>query len=82
MLNQKMSSAGIGIADFYCNIYRLFCWIYRFFVNSTDESVECTVKSVRFTDFQFLLKFVNLTDNSEERKENNWEEVRSREKGG
>ena len=28
LLNQQMSSAGIGTADFFCNIYRFFCWIH------------------------------------------------------
>ena len=33
LLNQQMSFAGIGTADFFCNIYRFFCWIHRLFVN-------------------------------------------------
>ena len=46
-----MSSAGIEQQIFFV------ISIYRFFANSTDESVECTEKSVRFTDFK---KFRNL----------------------
>ena len=42
LLNQQMSYAGIGTADFFCNIYRFFCWIHRLFVNSTDEPVKST----------------------------------------
>ena len=45
-----MSSAGIGTADFFWNIYRFFCWIHRLFVNSTDEPVKSTEMSVRITD--------------------------------
>ena len=55
LLNQQMSSAGIGTADFFCNIYRFFCWIHRcfcwihrLFVNSTDEPVKSTEMSVHF----------------------------------
>ena len=46
LLNQQMSSAGIGTAVFFCNIYRFFCWIHRLFVNSTDEPVKSTDMSV------------------------------------
>ena len=59
-----MSSAGIGTADFVCNIYRFFRWIYRLFVNSTDEPVKSTKMSVRITDFSFFLKSAILTDMS------------------
>ena len=45
-----MSSAGIGTADFFCNIYRFFCWIHRLFVNSTDEPVKSTeMQKEKFT---------------------------------
>ena len=47
-----MSSAGIGTADFFCNIYSFFCWIHRLFVNSTDEPVKYTDMSVRIADFK------------------------------
>ena len=57
-----MSSAGIGTADFFCNIYRFFCWIHRLFVNSADEPVKSTEISVRITDFSFFLKSAVLTD--------------------
>ena len=57
-----MSSAGIGTADFFCNIYRFFCWIYRLFVNSTDEPVKSTDMSVTIADFKKIEKSVILTD--------------------
>ena len=40
----------------------MFLLLYRLFVNLTDESVECTEKSIRFTDLKKNYKFVNLTD--------------------
>ena len=64
LYNQQMSSAGIGTADFFCNIYRFFRWIYRFFVNSIDELVKFTEMSVRIMDFSFFLKSAILTDMS------------------
>ena len=57
-----MSSAGIGTADFFCNIYRFFCWIHRLFVNSTDEPVKSTDMSVKITEFSFFLISAILTD--------------------
>ena len=59
-----MSSAGIGTADFFCNIYKFFCWIHRLFVNSTDEPVKSIEMSVRITNFSFFLKSAILTDMS------------------
>ena len=47
-----MSSAGIGTADFFGNIYKFFCWIHRLFVNSIDEPVKSTDMSVRIADFK------------------------------
>ena len=64
LLNQQMTSAGIGTADFFCNIYRFFCWIHRLFVNLTDEPVKFTEMSVRITDFSFFMKSAILTDMS------------------
>ena len=64
LLSQQVSSAGIGTADFFGNIYRFFCWIHRLFVNSTDELVKSTEMSVRITDFSFFLKSAFLTDTS------------------
>ena len=52
LLNQQMSSAEIGTADFFCNIDRFFCWIHRLFVNSTDEPVKSTDMSVKIADFK------------------------------
>ena len=62
LLNQQMSSAGIGTAVFFCNFYRFFCWIHRLFVNSTDEPVNSTDISVRIADFKKKEKSVILTD--------------------
>ena len=42
LLNQQMSSAGIGTADFFCNIYRFFCWIHRLFANLTQQ-ITCKI---------------------------------------
>ena len=60
LLNQQVSSAGIGTANFIFNIYKFFGWIYRFFINSTDDSVECTEKSVRFTDLQTFVYILQI----------------------
>ena len=57
-----MSSAGIGTADFFCNIYRFFSWVHRLFVNSTDEPVKSTNMSARIADFKKKEKSVILTD--------------------
>ena len=57
-----MSSAGIGTAVFFGNIYRFFCRIHRLFVNSTDESVKSTDMSVRIAYFKTNKKSVILTD--------------------
>ena len=57
-----MSSAGIGTADFFCNIYRFFSWIHRLFINSTDEPVKFTDPSVRIADFKKKEKSIILTD--------------------
>ena len=62
LLNQQMSSAVIGTADFFCNIYRFFCWIHRLFAISTDEPVKSTEMSVRIADFKKKEKSVILTD--------------------
>ena len=62
LLNQQMSSAGIGTAVFFSNIYRFFCWIHRLFVNSTDEPLKSTDMSVRIADFKKKEKSVILTD--------------------
>ena len=64
LLNQQMSSTGIGTTDFFCNIYRFFCWIHKLFANSTDEPVKSPEISVRITDFSFFLKSAILTDMS------------------
>ena len=62
LLNQQRSSAGIGTAVFFGNIYRFFCWIHRLFVNSTDESVKSTDMSVRIADFKKKKRSAILTD--------------------
>ena len=62
LLNQQVSSAEIGTAVFFGNIYRFFCWIHRLFVNSTDEPVKSTDVSVRVADFKKKEKSVILTD--------------------
>ena len=56
-----MSSARIGTAVFFCNIYRFFCRIHRLFVNSTDEPVKSTDMTVRIADFKKKEKSVILT---------------------
>ena len=56
-----MSSAGIGTAVFFCNIYRFFCWIHRLFLNSTGLPVKSTEMPVRIADFKKKEKSAILT---------------------